>query len=196
MKTRATVAVLAAALTLAACGIEDDGPIGPDKVAEKPFATGGHVGVEIDTGDCDVRLATDANLRVTLSGNTGRATNDVTVDGTQATVSVKNTPHNNFRCTVEVPSAEELRVSLGGGRLTVAAIAASTNVKNGAGDTEVSVGDAKEYGSVDAAVGAGEIEAAPFGATHSGVAPSFHWSGPGKRSLTVHVGAGRLVMRN
>jgi hypothetical protein len=197
VNTRTTVAVLAvAALTLAACGIEDDGPDGPDKVTEKAFVAGGRVSVDIDSGDCDVRLAPDTTLRVTLSGNTGSATSALDVNGTQATVSVKNTPHNHFRCAVDVPKAEELRVSLGGGRLAVAAIATSTNVQNGAGDTEISVGNTAEYGPVDAAVGAGEIDAGPFGATHSGLAPNFQWSGAGKRSLSAHVGAGRLVMRN
>jgi hypothetical protein len=195
MKRMTTLLFLSATLAFPACGMGDNSITGPDKLTEKPFAAGGRVTIDLDSGDCEVRLASDTTLRVLLSGNTANATTNLTINGTQAAIAVKNTPHNNFHCTIDVPKAEELKVSLGGGRLTVGDIATDLNVSSGAGDTEISVGEPNDYGSVDAAVGAGEIQADPFGATHSGIAPNFHWSGPGKRTLTVHAGAGRLVLR-
>jgi hypothetical protein len=170
---------------------------GPDqtKSVEKAFPAGGRIGVQIDKGDCEIVRAAGERILVTLHGNIGNATAEVNTSGTDASVLVKDPPSNNFHCTIEVPKADQLTIRLGGGNLTVANIAATTDVQNGGGNTEIVVGDASEYGSVDASVGVGDLGAEPFGHGQSGISPHLTWSGSGKRTLTAHVGAGNLTLK-
>ena len=178
----------------AACSAPSKGPEQMQTV-ETPFAAGGRIGVQIESGDCDVVKSADERIRVTLRGNIGKATGDINLNGQDASVLVKNTPHNNFNCAIEVPAAEELRVSMRGGSLKVADLATATEVENVGGDVAITVGDPSEYGSVDASVGAGDLSAGPFGSSQSGIGSHLTWSGTGKRRLTAHVGAGDLKLR-
>jgi hypothetical protein len=170
---------------------------GPDETrsVDKPFAAGGRIGVQIETGDCDVTRGSEERIRVTLRGSIGKANADVKSDGRDASVIVKDTPHSNFHCAIEVPAAEELRVSIRGGNLQVGDIATTTDVQNVGGNVEVTVGDSSEYASVDASVGAGDLRAGPFGNNQSGLGSHLTWSGSGKRTLTAHVGAGNLRLQ-
>lgn len=192
----AAAALLAAALALPACNIDmDSGPDDPPRTVDKPFAEGGSIDVQIDKGDCEITHASSNVIRVTMRGHVRSATADITVNGPRATVAVRQAPRNRFHCTVEIPTAEELTVSMGGGDLTVGNIATKTDVQSGAGDTDIYVGEPSEYASVDAAVGAGDLSAAPFGGGQSGISPKFNWAGSGKRTLSAHLGAGDLRLR-
>ena len=192
----AAAALFAAAFAIPGCVMDmDSGPDDPPRTIEKPFAEGGSIDVQIDKGDCDVTKASAGSIRVTMSGHVRSATADITVSGQHATVAVRETPPNKFHCTVEVPRAEDLRVSMGGGDLRVGDIATRTDVQSGAGDADIVVGNASDYASVEASVGAGDLAAGPFGGGQSGIAPKFNWTGSGKRSLVAHLGAGDLRLR-
>ncbi|HEX4348497.1 MAG TPA: hypothetical protein VHZ73_13055 [Vicinamibacterales bacterium] len=192
----AAAAFVAAALALPACVMDiDSGPDDPPRTTEQPFAEGGTIDVQIDKGDCDITNNAAAAIRVTLSGHVRLAISDITLNGPRATVTVRQAPQNKFHCTVDVPKAEELTVTMGGGDLRVGDIATRTDVQTGAGDTDIIVGTASDYASVEAVVGAGDLAAGPFGGGQSGIAPKFNWTGPGKRTLVAHLGAGDLRLR-
>ena len=192
----AAAALLAAAVAFPACVMDiDSGPDDPPRTVEKPFAEGGSIDVQIDKGDCDVTKASGGSIRVTMSGHVRSATADVAVSGQHATVAVRQAPANRFHCTIEVPQADDLRITMGGGDLRVGDIATRTNVQSGAGDTDIIVGKASDYASVDATVGAGDLAAGPFGGGQSGIASKFNWTGSGKRTLVAHLGAGDLRLK-
>lgn len=149
----------------------------------------------LDGGDYEVRPGADDRIRVTLSGNIGNAKVELTTSGTLADVTVKDTPHDNFHATIEVPKAADLSIHLSAGNLAVAPIIGNKAIESHAGNAEISVGDPNDYSSVDASVTAGNIDADAFGGSKSGLFRHFKWSGRGKYTLQAHLGAGNLELR-
>src|SRR5262249_27257480 len=88
-------------------------------VAGKPFVSGGKVSIDLDGGGYEVRASADNHIRVTLRGNIGNTKVEVTPDAERANVRVQDTPHNQFRATIEVPKTADLTIHLSGGELVV-----------------------------------------------------------------------------
>jgi hypothetical protein len=173
-----------------------DAATGPAITAEKPFVSGGTVKLQLDAGDYEVRPGSGNVVRVSLTGNTGSATADVAINGDQAAVSVKNTTHTNFHGVVEVPKTANLVVRLTAGDLTVGAITGSKDVESTAGDVKIDVGNADDYGIVDASVRVGDMSTGPFSGTTSGlIGHELKWTGKGKYALRAHLGAGDLNLK-
>jgi hypothetical protein len=168
----------------------------PVVAAEKPFAAGGKINIQLEGGGYQVQAAADDRIRVTLSGNIGNAKVELAADGTHADVKVKDTPNNNFHATIEVPKAADLVIRLSGGDLLMAPITGNKDVEAYGGDIKIGVGDPNDYSSVDASVKAGDINAGVFGGSKSGLLQRFTWSGPGKYTLRASLGAGDLVLRS
>lgn len=162
---------------------------------EKPFAAGGSVEMQLDGGDYEIRPASGDRIRVSFGGNSGNATADITTTGTNANVSIKDTPHNNFKASVEVPQTTNLVLHLSGGNLDIAGIAGSKDIDSKAGNVTIAAGDAKDYANVDASVAMGNLEAGPFGGSNSGVGNHLTWSGSGKYTLRARLGAGNLELK-
>jgi hypothetical protein len=165
-------------------------------VDEKPFVAGGSIEMRLDGGSYEVRPASGNVVRVTLSGNTGNARTELTTSETHANLTVKDTPHSNFRATIEVPKTADLVIRLSGGNLVLAEIVGNKDVESNGGNVEIAVGDANQYSSVDASVKAGDIHATMFGGSKSGLLPHVTWSGPGRHTLRVNLGAGNLSFRD
>jgi hypothetical protein len=167
----------------------------PPAPTEKPFVSGGRIDIQLSGGDYQIRAATDNRIRVSLTGNPGSTKVAVATTGSAATVKVSDTPHNNFSATIDVPKVSDLTVHLTGGDLTIAEITGNKDIDAYAGDVTISVGDPKQYASVDAGVKAGDLNAQPFGGSKSGLLQSFTWSGKGKYTLRARLGAGDLVLK-
>jgi hypothetical protein len=166
------------------------------KNVDKPFVSGGKVMIQLEGGDYEVRAAADNHVRVTLTGNTGNTTVDVAIAGRQATASVKNTPHTNFKCVIEVPKAADLVIRLTGGDLDVAAITGNKDIEATAGDVDIAAGSPNDYASVDASVKVGDLSPGPFGeAKGSFLSKSVNWTGKGKYKLHATLGAGDLKLK-
>jgi len=147
-------------------------PEAPAPATDKPFVDGGKIDFDLDGGAYEIKAASDSHIRVAVSGTTGNAKVDVGIEGNNATIKVKDTPHSNFRAIVEVPAKSDLVVRLTGGELTVDQIIGNKDVESYGGNVRVAVGDPSEYARVDAAVKAGEIKAQPFGGSKSGLSRS------------------------
>ena len=167
----------------------------PVVAAEKPFAGGGKIDLQLDGGAYEIHPAADDRIRVTLSGNIGNAKVELAADGPHANVNVKDTPRN-FRAAIEVPKVADLVIRFSGGDLVMAPITGNKDVESYGGDIKIGVGDANDYSSVDASVKAGDIDAGVFGGSKSGLLQRFTWSGPGKYTLHANLGAGDLVLRS
>jgi hypothetical protein len=181
------------ALGLASCSSTPDQPKAVK--VEKPFAAAGIIEMQLEGGDYVVRAAPDGRIRVSFGGNTGNAGAELVTNGTHANLAIRDTPHDNFRATVEVPAAADLAVHLSAGNLEIAAIAGNKEIDSKAGNVEISISNPNDYGSVDASVKVGNLEAGPFGDSGSGLSPHLQWSGPGKYGLRANLGAGNLELK-
>ena len=110
-----------------------------------------------------------------------------------------DTPSNDFQATIEVPKTSDLIVRLSGGNLVLSGITGNKDIDSVAGNTEISVGDPNQYGSVEAAVKAGDLNVGAFAGARTsdsfGLLQRATWSGKGKYTLRVNLGAGNLVLR-
>ncbi len=163
---------------------------------DKPFAAAGSIEMQLDGGDYTIRASPDEHIRVSFAGNTGNATADLGTNGTHAILAIKDTPHSNFRATVEVPATADLTVHLSGGNLDVAAIAGNKDIDSKAGNVGIAIPNSSDYGAVDAAVAVGNLNAGPFGDSGSGLSPHLKWSGSGKYTLRASLGAGNLELKH
>lgn len=193
LKARTSVVILVA-LGLASCSKAPDEP--PAVKADKPFAAGGGIEMQLDGGDYVIRAASDEHIRVSFGGNTGNAAADLSTDGAHATLAVKDTPRNNFRATVEVPKTANLTIHLTGGNLQIAGVSGNKDIDSKAGNVDISTSNPNDYGTVDASVKVGNLTAGPFGSSSSGLSPHLKWSGPGKYTLRANLGAGNLELKH
>src|SRR5215472_16075546 len=109
IKSKANV-VLLAAIVLASCS---SGPgQSPVMKVDKSFAAAGSIEMQLDGGDYIIRAGPDERVRVTFAGNTGNAAAELTTSGTHANLAIRDTPHSNFRATVEVPATVDITVHL------------------------------------------------------------------------------------
>jgi hypothetical protein len=169
---------------------------GPAKVTEKPFTSGGKIEMQLAAGSYTVRPGDGNAIRVSLGGNVGAAKVDVTTSEAQASVSVKETPNNNFQATIDVPQSADVVIRLTAGDLKVEAIDGNKDIESNAGNVDIVTGDSKDYASVEASVKAGDLTAGPFGESQSGLFRSFTWSGKGNYTLRARLMAGNLTLRD
>lgn len=168
----------------------------PRLASDKPFAAGGSIHMQLAAGEYEIRAAADGHVRVTLSGNIGDTKVELSTADARADLTVKDTPHNRFHATIEVPKMADLVVRLTAGDLTMTGVTGNKDLESTAGDIKIGVGDPNDYATVDASVKAGDIHADPFGGSKSGLLQTFTWSGRGKYTLHANLGAGNLVLRS
>lgn len=172
------------------------GPHNPPVVkAEKSFASGGSIEMELSGGNYSIKPAAGDTVRVTFSGNTGNATADLNTNGSKATLTVKDTPHNNFNAVIEVPKTSDVVVRLDAGNLEMAALTGSKDVDSKAGNVEITAGSPDDYASVEARVTAGNVDGGAFANAASGIGQHITWSGHGKYTLRANLGAGNLELK-
>jgi hypothetical protein len=168
-------------------------------VTEKIFVSAGRIEMQLGGGSYTIRPASGSHIRVTLGDNVGRARVELTTNATRANLAVIDTPANNFSATIEVPKTSDLIIRSSGGNLVLSGITGNKDIDSVAGNTEISIGDPNEYASMEAAVKAGDLNVGAFsGAKTSdsfGLLHRASWSGKGKYTLRVNLGAGNLVLR-
>jgi hypothetical protein len=190
--------ILLAAIALASCSSrpEPAAVMAPAMKVDKPFAAAGSIEMQLDGGDYIIRASPDERIRVSFTGNTGNAAADLGTSGTHANLAIRDTPHSNFRATVEVPATADLTVRLSSGNLEVAAITGNKDIDSKAGNVGIAIPNSNDYGTVDAAVKVGNLNAGPFGDSGSGLSPHLKWSGSGKYTLRATLGAGNLDLKH
>jgi hypothetical protein len=185
-------AIFLAMLSLIPVGLGAQASASP---TEKDFVSGGRVQVTLESGGYEIRASADNRIHVRWNEASG-ARVKLTTNGKSADLRVENTPHNNFHATIEVPALTDLRIRLTAGDLRVSGITGDKDIEANAGDVIVSVGNANDWGDVDASVTAGDINAPVFRAAKGGLFRSLRWKGPGKYRLHVHLMAGDVNLRN
>lgn len=194
VKSKANFVVLAA-MVLASCSSKPaEQP--PVLKADKPFAAGGNIEMQLDSGSYSIRASRDEHIRVSFAGNIGNAGAELGTSGTHANLAIRDTPHNDFRATIEVPATANLTVRLTAGNLEIAAITGNKDIDGQAGNVEISIPNSNDYGTVDADVKVGNLDAGPFGQSGSGFSQHLKWSGPGKYALRASLGSGNLELKH
>jgi len=160
----------------------------------KEFASGGQIKMNLESGGYEVRPSSNNQIRVSWNQASGRDVKvKLNITGTVANLEVQNTP-NNFKATIEVPASADLYIRLTAGALGVGRIKGNKDIETNAGDVNIAVGEADDWGKVEASVRAGNLDAPVFKVKKDGLFRSFSWSGPGKYKLDVHLLAGNLSL--
>lgn len=192
LRSKANLVVLAA-IGLASCSSKTEQPL--VMKVDKPFTAAGSIEMKLEGGDYSIRASPDEHIRVSFGGNTGNAAAELATSGTHANLAIRDTPHSNFRATVEVPATADLAIHLTGGNLEIGPITGNKDIDSQAGNVGISISNANDYRTVDASVKVGNLDAGPFGNSGSGLSPHFKWSGPGKYTLRASLGAGNLELK-
>jgi hypothetical protein len=166
--------------------------------AEKAFAAGGRVWMDLSAGDYRIQAGTGDRVRVEWTysdpDDVGSFKYEMRVEGRDLTLRTRG-PRGGMRVVVEVPARSDLTVRLGAGDLRITDIEGSKDLSSWAGNIVVDVGTPDAYASVEASVTAGDLSAAPFSVNKSGLFRSFSWKGSGRYQLKVRLTAGDLELR-
>jgi hypothetical protein len=100
-----------------------------------------------------------------------------------ADVYVSDTPHSNFRATIEVPRYSNLWARLSAGELIIESVDGDKNVEVRAGRIQIDIPHPELYGHRDASIMTGSIESSAFDVSKGGLFRSFEQQGPGKYRL-------------
>ena len=165
---------------------------------EAPLPSGVPLRLYVRSGDIRVVGSDDGKISVDISGKNAQKIEDLKhrlaiLDGS-AEFHLSGGPRNDVQITIRLPKNCDLYLRVPAGDVSVEGISGNKDIELHAGDLSVHVGNPDEYSHVDASVNAGDVEASPFGESHSGLFRSFKKSGSGKYKLHAHVGAGDLTL--
>jgi len=161
--------------------------------AEKPFVSGGKIDLQLESGGYDLKPSGDNKIHVSCSGpRSEQARVTINTNGNHADLRISNTPNNNFRATIEVPSASDLTIHMTAGELRIGEISGNKDLSLRAGNLDVKINDPADYARVEASVNAGDLHTPAFGGSTGGLFRSFKWTGKGKYILRAHLMAGEV----
>jgi hypothetical protein len=187
--------LLAASLLSTACVAVSVSQSSDLTTLERPFAGGGQIRMDLSAGEYVIAGSSDNRIRLDWGVRDPERLREVRtgveIRGTSASVTTDG-PGNNFHVTIQVPARSDLVVRLTAGELSIKGIEGHKDVELHAGEVDIDVGRADDYSTVDAAIWAGELQAAPFQIVKEGLFRSFNWNGSGRYRLRVRLKAGEL----
>ena len=186
------LAILPVSLPHAASEVEE---IGKQPV-QVDFPSGGSLKMDLCSSGVEIVGAEKNRIRVTYDSTSDSSEVRVRVktSGSEGTVGVDRCPRDNFKITIEVPRATELKVRMTAGQLDVEDVRGSKDLELQAGELNVELGPTEDYAKVDASVTTGEVDAPAFDVNKGGLFRSFERKGPGRYLLHAHVGAGQVTL--
>ena len=164
---------------------------------EAPLPSGVPLRLYVRSGDIHVLGSDDSKISVDISGKTQKlddVKHRLAILDSSAEFHLSGGPRNDVQITIHLPKNCDLYLRVPAGDVSVEGISGNKDIELHAGDLSIHVGNPDEYSQVDASVNAGDVEASPFGESHSGLFRSFKKSGAGKYKLHAHVGAGDLTL--
>ena len=163
--------------------------------SEASFHQDGTVKLDLSSGDWTVRAGASDKIVVILNGTSWGVRHTkvkIDVSGSSATVTVRDTPDGSFSGEIQLPKRTDLALRLTAGDLAIKGVQGNKDVRNLAGDVDIEVDNAADYGHVDLSVLAGDITAQPFENSTGGLFRHLEHSGSGPYSLRAHIDAGDL----
>ena len=200
---RGPVLILLASLALLSPLALSDSELRVKDLQNHPFAvefpSGSKLRLHLRSGEFRIVGHGDNKIAVRLSGRNADNARELTVQfkrwGNDGDLHIFGGPKNDLAVAIEIPSSAMLFIRMPAGDLSVEGVSGDKDIELHAGDLNISVGDAADYGHVDASVLSGDLEAPPFHESHGGLFRSFEKHGAGKYTLHAHVGAGDLTLR-
>jgi hypothetical protein len=170
-----------------------------ESVVQKNFVSGGSIRLHLEAGGYTIKPSDADRIVVTYDANSngdlGKVKVEIKSTALSADVYVRNTPHNNFRASIEVPRRSNLWARLSAGELEIEDVEGDKNIEMWAGQLDIAVPHPEAYGHRDASVLAGSLEASAFNVSKGGLFRSFREEGPGKYRLHAHVTTGEIDVR-
>jgi hypothetical protein len=168
------------------------------RVAEAPFSRGGHVWMELSSGNYEIRAGREDRVFVEL-----RTSDPDDVASLKTTIErkgrdllvVTDGARGSLKGVIEVPAETHLNVRLSAGDLRLRGVRGSKDIRSWAGDIDIEMGPRGDYRRVHASVTAGDLKAAPFDVTKGGLFRSFNWEGKGTNTADIRLTAGNLTLR-
>jgi hypothetical protein len=165
------------------------------------FPSGQLIRLDFRSGEFRIVGRDASKITVRTAGHNAEKAREMTVTfkhfGNRADLRVSSgTVKDGPEIIVEVPKTSDLFVRMPFGDLTLEGVTGDKDVELHAGDVSIEVGNASDYGRVDASVNAGDLSADPFGESRDGLFRSFQKTGTGRYKLHAHVGAGDLTLRS
>jgi hypothetical protein len=156
--------------------------------------------LDLRSGDYSIVASNGEKMSVRTTGDRAEKGREVSLTfkhmNNHAELRMTGGPTNNGpSIRIEVPKSSNLYVRLPFGDLDIQGVSGDKDVELHAGDLNIEVGNPADYAHVDASVGAGDINAGPFGENRDGLFRSFEKTGPGRYRLHAHVGAGDLNLK-
>jgi hypothetical protein len=171
----------------------------PEAQVQEKFAAGGFIRMHLSPGGYTISGGDANTILITYTASSAeelkRVKTKIRVGASTADLSVSDSPHNNFKATIEVPPRSDLRVRMMAGEIIIDGVEGSKDVEVDFGRIEVKIPKPQEYGHRDASVRAGSIEASAFDVSKGGLFRSFEQSGAGKYRLHAHVATGEINLR-
>jgi hypothetical protein len=170
-----------------------------EKTVQQAFASGGMIRLHLEAGGYTIKASSSDNIVVTYPPNPHGESSTVKVEikatAARADIYVRNTPHNNFNATIEVPRHSNLWARLSAGELTVEDLEGDKDIELWAGQINIDIPHPDAYGHRDVSVLAGSVEASAFNVSKGGLFRSFRQEGSGKYRLHAHVTTGEVDFR-
>lgn len=172
----------------------------PSGSLERAFTANGRISMDLSageyrisgTGGSRIRLDWSVKDREKLSKVRARAD----VRGREATIATDGPDNSDLDVAIQVPARADLHIRLTAGELTIESIEGNKDVALHAGDLNIDIGRAEDYGRVEASVWAGEVNASPFQANKGGLFRSFSWQGRGPYRLEARLKAGEVRLHS
>lgn len=166
----------------------------PQRV-EKAFQEGGQIQMRLGSGDYELRAGRADRILIEWTAkndaDAAKVKTKLNIVEGSAKIQVSG-PHNDFHAVIEVPPETNLVIHLAAGDIRVGGIVGNKDISSHVGDLDINVGNANDYGRVEASVNVGDLNAVAFGTSKDGFFRSFRYQGKGRYVLRAHVGVGDL----
>ncbi len=165
---------------------------------QQKFISGGTIRLHLEAGGYTVTSGDSENIIVTCRAHEEqlkRVKVEIKLTAASADVYVSDTPHGNFRATIEVPRYSNLWARLSAGELIIESVDGDKNVEVRAGRIQIDIPHPELYGHRDASIMTGSIESSAFDVSKGGLFRSFEQQGPGKYRLHAHLMTGEIDLR-
>lgn len=169
---------------------------------EAPFPSGGQLRMHIRSSGVHISGSNEDRIVVRFSApnhdDLGNVRVQLKQDGNRGDLDITGGPSNNFQIDIEIPRQSNLYFRMFAGELDLDHVDGNKDLEIHAGQMDINLPKANDYGPVDTSVTTGALEISAFGVSKGGLFRSFHSttvpskSSAGKYFLHAHVGAGEL----
>ncbi|HEV2616098.1 MAG TPA: hypothetical protein VGU63_05755 [Candidatus Acidoferrales bacterium] len=166
------------------------------------FPAGGQLRMHIRSSGVRISGSNENKIVIRFSVPSRDALNNVRVqlkqNGNRGDLDITGGPSNNFQIDIDIPRQSDLYVRMFAGELDIDHVDGNKDLEIHAGQMDISLPNANDYGPVKTSVTTGDLEASAYGVSKGGLFRTFrsntvpNKNSAGRYFLYAHVGAGEL----